>query len=141
MMIEELIMTIRRANELSMEILRKDTHHELDHGRILLLFMLHFNQEVKISDIADHFGVTSGAATGIVDRLEQKGLVKRVRSLLDRRIIHVILTEDGEALVEEMKKRHIEVYQQIIDGFCEDDLKQAIDTIQKLSDKLVEFSK
>lgn len=42
-----------------------------------------------------------GAITYTLDRLEQRGLVKRARSEDDRRVITVTLTKEGEALVTE----------------------------------------
>jgi DNA-binding HxlR family transcriptional regulator len=41
-------------------------------------------------------GIDAGAITRMLDRLEAKGLVERVRSETDRRVVHVRLTEAGE---------------------------------------------
>lgn len=51
------------------------------------------------SQIAKHIMVNSSTITGIIDRLEQKGLVARSRTSLDRRVITISLTEKGKALV------------------------------------------
>ncbi len=45
--------------------------------------------------------VKRSTATGIVDRLEEKGLVMRQRSVLDRRVVTVELTDAGKSLAEE----------------------------------------
>ena len=42
--------------------------------------------------------------TGIVDRLEQGGLVTRKRSERDRRVVNVVLTEKGRALAFDLEK-------------------------------------
>jgi MarR family transcriptional regulator, 2-MHQ and catechol-resistance regulon repressor len=42
--------------------------------------------------------VTKGTLTGVLDRLEEKGIVERVPSRKDRRSIHVRLTPKGEGL-------------------------------------------
>lgn len=44
--------------------------------------------------------VTVSNLTGIVDRLEEKKLVARKRDELDRRVIHVVLTEKGAKLYQ-----------------------------------------
>ncbi|HEY9067135.1 MAG TPA: MarR family transcriptional regulator, partial [Burkholderiaceae bacterium] len=41
----------------------------------------------------------AGAMTRLLDRLEKKGLCKRVRSTEDRRVVQVELTPDGEAAI------------------------------------------
>ncbi|MDI7252994.1 MAG: MarR family transcriptional regulator [Actinomycetota bacterium] len=43
--------------------------------------------------------------TGLVDRLEAKGLVRRRRGRGDRRVVYVSLTEKGRELAEELKEK------------------------------------
>lgn len=43
--------------------------------------------------------------TGLVDRLEAKGLVKRKRSREDRRMVYVSLTDKGRELAQELKEK------------------------------------
>ncbi|WP_197680672.1 MarR family winged helix-turn-helix transcriptional regulator [Microlunatus sagamiharensis] len=50
------------------------------------------------SDLARDLGLTSSAATALVDRLERRGVAARTRHANDRRRLLVSLTEYGEAL-------------------------------------------
>jgi DNA-binding MarR family transcriptional regulator len=54
------------------------------------------------SQIARQIMVNSSTLTGVIDRLEQKGLVSRLRNDPDRRIIRVQLTEAGRVLAEKV---------------------------------------
>lgn len=47
--------------------------------------------------VAEHLGVAVNSVTTIADGLERKGLLRRVRSQSDRRVVHVELTEAGLA--------------------------------------------
>lgn len=49
--------------------------------------------------LADTLDVSQASATGIVDRMEQRGLVERRRDDDDRRVIRVALTEAGRQLI------------------------------------------
>ncbi len=49
------------------------------------------------SQIAGHILVESSTVTGIIDRLESKGFVRRIRSAEDRRKIYVELTQEGRS--------------------------------------------
>lgn len=51
-----------------------------------------------IREIADNLRVAVSTVTGLVDKLEAKGLVSRVRSDKDRRIINIALTPRGEEI-------------------------------------------
>ena len=46
--------------------------------------------------------VTPGNITGIVDRLEKKGLVSRERKIEDRRVVLITLTPQGRQLADEL---------------------------------------
>lgn len=50
--------------------------------------------------------VTSGNLTGIVDRLESQGLVKRQPGEQDRRVVRIKLTPKGRAMTRQMLPRH-----------------------------------
>jgi DNA-binding MarR family transcriptional regulator len=50
---------------------------------------------MALSQVARKIMVNSSTLTGIIDRLEQKGLVTRTRTSLDRRVITIELTEEG----------------------------------------------
>jgi DNA-binding MarR family transcriptional regulator len=52
------------------------------------------------SQIARQVMVNASTMTGVIDRLEKKGLVSRLRNDPDRRIIRVELTEAGRVLAE-----------------------------------------
>jgi MarR family transcriptional regulator, 2-MHQ and catechol-resistance regulon repressor len=49
---------------------------------------------------------SAGNMTDVVDKLEARGLVCRTRSPRDRRIVSVMLTPTGRALIEALFPRH-----------------------------------
>lgn len=88
------------------------------------------------SQIAKYIMVKSSTVTGIVDRLEQKGLVKRFRDSPDRRIVTIELTDSGKNLA---KNAPPPIQQKIIDGLkklSKDELDQIIFSLTKLTDML-----
>lgn len=69
--------------------------------QVSTLFRLHYHGTCGVSDMADHLHVTNAAASQMVDRLVQQGLVKRSVSPHDRRVKELELTSAGQRLVEE----------------------------------------
>jgi DNA-binding MarR family transcriptional regulator len=55
---------------------------------------------IMVSEIARQMYLHPATVVGILDRLEKQGVVARVRSREDRRVVRVELTEKGEALVK-----------------------------------------
>lgn len=66
----------------------------------------------------------TGSMTRMVDRLEQKGLVRRERSSEDRRIVFLHLTERGEQIVPELKPIAVRVLNRFLKGFTREELEQ-----------------
>jgi DNA-binding MarR family transcriptional regulator len=77
------------------------------------LLALYESGPLPPSQIAKLILVKSSTVTGIIDRLEQKGLVERKRSSPDRRVIIVELTEGGKTLAKDAPPP---IQQKIMDG-------------------------
>jgi DNA-binding MarR family transcriptional regulator len=75
--------------------------HRLGEGRITVLVLLLENQPEPLShsQLADLLGVTKGSITGLVDGLENDGLVKRCENREDRRTRMIEITPAGLDLV------------------------------------------
>jgi DNA-binding MarR family transcriptional regulator len=54
-----------------------------------------------VSDIGDQLGISNAAASQLIDKLVQQGLVDRSEDTRDRRVKHIALTEKGRELVQE----------------------------------------
>lgn len=62
---------------------------------------------MMMSQLAEKTLVTKGTLTGIVDRLEQKGLVRREVPPENRRCFIIVLTQEGHQLFEKVFPEHI----------------------------------
>lgn len=61
------------------------------------LDLLELYGEQTAGELADRAGVSTGAMTGVLDRLERRGYVERIRDPEDRRRIRVAITKHGFA--------------------------------------------
>jgi len=66
------------------------------------LMRLHTAGPSTVADLARWLQLDAGSMTRLLDRLEKKGLCKRVRSTEDRRVVRVELTPDGGAAIAEV---------------------------------------
>jgi DNA-binding MarR family transcriptional regulator len=95
--VREIIYQIRRlmqAGELYTKRLNKT--HQVSVSQLYCILALYEYGALPPSQIAKHIMVESSTVTGIIDRLEQKGLVSRLRDSPDRRVITIQLTERGK---------------------------------------------
>ncbi|MES1999954.1 MAG: MarR family transcriptional regulator [Pseudomonadota bacterium] len=66
----------------------------------------------------------SGAMTRMLDRLEAKGLLRRVRSVADRRVVNLELTDAGRAISQQIPLHLVKVLNQHLRGFDAAELTQ-----------------
>jgi DNA-binding MarR family transcriptional regulator len=69
-------------------------------AQLLFLRVLYSHDGLSAGEIGKRIFIRPGTITGIVDRLEAKGLVTRVRATLDRRVVHIHITGAGRRMVE-----------------------------------------
>jgi DNA-binding MarR family transcriptional regulator len=67
----------------------------LTNAQWLPLYKLSIGKASTVAELACESQVDAGAMTRLLDRLEAKGLCQRVRSLSDRRVVNIELTEAG----------------------------------------------
>lgn len=60
-----------------------------------------------INELANALGLDKSSASGLVARAERRGLVRRVRSQLDRRSVRVRLTAEGRALAGDVWEQQV----------------------------------
>ena len=89
---------IKRAMDLYSRKLRKTVG--LTAPQLLLLQAIKNKADVSISTLSDEVSLSQATVTSIIDRLESRGLVQRKRSDVDKRVVHAMLTPDGERVLE-----------------------------------------
>jgi len=73
--------------------------------------------------LAEALDVSQASTTGIVDRMEQRGLVERRRDEDDRRIVRVFLTDEGRSLLAGIAQDRQEHMLRLFDEFTDDELQ------------------
>ena len=68
-----------------------------------ILWHLEEHGELAMNRIAELVGVSMSNATGLIDRMEERGLVERVRLTDDRRVVHVRPTARGIDVLREIE--------------------------------------
>lgn len=93
---------LRVATDLSIALDTCLSKHGLLQGRwwVLILLMRESSKTATPSVLADKAGVTRATMTGLIDGLEQVGLVERVFAKDDRRSVVIHLTEAGQAKLD-----------------------------------------
>lgn len=96
-LLADLIRKICRAEEIFSKELDKEFNVSLPQLKCLLA--LKEGAPMTPSQIAPYVRANSSTVTGIIDRLERKGLIRRSRNFHDRRMVGISITEAGKDLL------------------------------------------
>ena len=116
--------------------LRKETESlGVTSRQVTLLWLIHQNPGLSLRELAESEGISAPALSGHVDRLEKALLIERVRSETDRRIVGLVLTDEGAKLLRRVRARRTSWLAKRLDGLCPDDLaavEAAIEPLERL---------
>lgn len=87
----------------------------------LPLLRLLWRQGSTVAELARECRLDVGGMTRMLDRLEAKGLVRRVRSQQDRRVVNLELTAEGQAVAHKIPAVLCGVQNAHLRGFSEDE--------------------
>jgi len=94
------------------------------------------SEKIKSVDLASRTLLAAASIVGIIDRLEKKGLVSRVRSTTDRRAIYIMATANSRELQRQVSPE-IEAVQARVRNFVSaEEWTQMEQTLQKISNQL-----
>lgn len=79
------------------------------------------DEGLMLSDLSRRLLVTCGNITGVVDRLEQAGYLRRERSVADRRVVHARLTESGRSFYGELMPAYLKMVQQSMSALSDEE--------------------
>lgn len=112
----------------------------LTEAQFNVLFSLKYKEsEVTQSDLGERLVVTRASVTSVLDKLENKGLVRRNTVPGNRRIFHVTLTREGAALIERVEPVYRATVHRVMNGLSEKELNGLIAQLERVRADLREM--
>jgi len=87
-------------------------------------------------DICMQYRHNSGALTRVIDQLEEKGFIERLRRDRDRRKVELQLTDAGRKVIERLIPLVVDQLNQVLQDFSSDELQQLTRLLIKFNTSL-----
>ncbi|RYY91480.1 MAG: MarR family transcriptional regulator [Comamonadaceae bacterium] len=105
-----------------------EVEHELDprgltNAQWVPLYKLHLGHGSTAAELARECQLDAGSMTRMLDRLEAKNLIKRVRSSEDRRVVNLELTDEGRQSAGQIPQALCKVLNAHLRGFSHDEVE------------------
>lgn len=98
---------------------------------MLMGILAHYG-EMKVSDLSQKLGLSNSTVSGILDRLEKQGLVERIRSKEDRRVVYVSVTPEFKEKFQRHFKEAERKFEELISRASQEDLNKIIEGLEVL---------
>jgi DNA-binding MarR family transcriptional regulator len=102
----------------------------------VLAHLMREKKGIPHAELSRNLLVTAGNVTGLIDRMESSGLVRRRNDSNDRRVTLVELTAKGRKLAESVIPRHSADIESLFDALSEREKTQLRAILDKLITRL-----
>lgn len=106
----------------------------------LVLGILRDHGAMPPSELGQRLIVTRATVTGLLDSLERRGLVRRERDHADRRRLTVHITDEGLAILAELRPLVHEEEKRWLSGLSDSELRRFIEMLHRVQSSLDENS-
>ena len=111
----------RVVASLAQNVDRRLGEHDLTHAQWAPLFKIAHKHASTVAELARECDCDAGAMTRMLDRLEAKGLLRRLRSEEDRRVVNLELTPEGERIAAHIPFVLADTLNEMLAGFKRDE--------------------
>jgi DNA-binding MarR family transcriptional regulator len=126
----------RQIKQLSSSLVRRVDRHmqplELTGMQWEPVLMLWLKRADTVAGLARYSQVGFAAMSRMLDRLEEKDLLRRERSETDRRVVHLHLTPKGKKVANKIWPIVVEGMHVHLDGFKKEELTQLSDLLGRM---------
>jgi DNA-binding MarR family transcriptional regulator len=136
---EALLNVLRTGDRLQIHLARLLRQFDLTPSQYNVLRILRGEgQPLPVLEIASRTITVVPGITGLVDRLERAGFVRRVRCEKDRRVVYVALADRGAATVAELDGPLAGLHHQLLGHLSGAELKELIRLLEKVRGPLAD---
>ena len=129
---QSLLDIVPRLNRLAeASVARAAGENRLSLRQLSALTMIE-SEQTTLGDVARRLMVTPAVVTGLIDRLERRGYVRRINSTDDRRRVLLALTDEGRVAAEAVSNSLRQEMASALGGFSAGDLEQLDASLAKL---------
>ncbi len=106
--------------------------HDISFQQWVALKVIRDGVARNAGELARELGNTTGATTRLIDVLEARGLLERDRGSADRRVVQLVLTEEGLAQVLALTAPVVDAWNEILADFEQSEMDALVVTLSRL---------
>ena len=105
---------------------------EISHAQWIVVMLLGDGAASTAAELCKVLIYDPGAMTRLLDRLEKKGVLRRVRAEGDRRTVRLELTTEGNKLYPKILEALVQVFNRLLHGFTKTEVQQLEQLLKRM---------
>jgi DNA-binding MarR family transcriptional regulator len=101
---------------------------------IQILYQLHIKSR-NVTELSELIGIGKSSVTEIIEKMEKRGLVSKIKSENDKRFIIIQITTEGEKALEQTRKEYKEIISSILNKVNTDEVIKFFKEVEKELDR------
>lgn len=125
-----------KAGKLIQERIKVElTNYNLSLTEFSVLDVLYHKGKQPVQQICNRVWLASGSMTYVIDKLEQKSLLSRCDCREDRRVVHVMLTDNGKHFMDEIYPKYHALIQDLFVDINNEEKRMMLKVFRVISQK------
>jgi DNA-binding MarR family transcriptional regulator len=105
---------------------------DISHAQWIVVMLLGDGAAATAAELCKVLVYDPGAMTRLLDRLEKKGVLRRVRAKSDRRTARLELTAAGKRLYPKILEALVQEFNRLLRGFSKSEVRQLEELLQRM---------
>lgn len=123
-LVEEIMANINAfKHRVHFKIMREGNQNRITYSQWCVLAIIEKNRSAGIKEIAKMLGISSSAATQLVDGLVENRYAVRKTNTTDRRSLHIELSKKGKKHIAKMKTKYVKSMERLFKALSDKELK------------------
>jgi MarR family transcriptional regulator, organic hydroperoxide resistance regulator len=112
------------------------TDYAITPPQFVALQWLFEDGDMTIGDLSNKMYLACSTTTDLVDRMEKKQLLMRVKDPNDRRVVRIHLLEEGKRIIDEVIKKRQAYLEEVLKNFSNNEILLLQDNLMKLHQEM-----
>ncbi|MFD2043325.1 MarR family winged helix-turn-helix transcriptional regulator [Ornithinibacillus salinisoli] len=126
------VVLTRALQSVEKQVIKDIKSHGLNLTEFSVLELLYHKGDQPIQKIGQKVLLASSSITYVVDKLEEKGFLRRRACPNDRRVTYAAISDQGKELMDNIFPKHMEAMREIMGGLSQNEKEIMIDQLKKL---------
>lgn len=107
---------------------------DIPHAQLFVLHLLYVNGNQRPADLSREMQVSAPTVSGILERMESAGYIKRSADPEDRRQVIVEITADGKKIAQKVRETVVGHWTDILEKISAQDAEKFLEILRKIKE-------